>query len=44
LDTKQKIEEQIFLLKEVLSNDLENKENLEYIDLRVEGKVIYKTK
>jgi cell division septal protein FtsQ len=44
LDTRQNIEEQISLLKEVLEGSIENKDKLEYVDLRVEGKVIYKTK
>jgi cell division septal protein FtsQ len=44
LDTRQNIEEQISLLKEVLGGSIENKDKLEYVDLRVEGKVIYKTK
>lgn len=44
LDTRQNIEDQISLLKEVLEGDIENKDNLEYVDLRVGGKVIYKTK
>jgi cell division septal protein FtsQ len=44
LDTKQNIEEKLSLLKEVLEGDIENKENLEYIDLRVTGKIIYRTK
>lgn len=44
LDTRQDIEDQIYLLREVLEGDMENKDKLEYIDLRVEGKVIYKTK
>ena len=39
------IDNQIELLKEILNSSLsdEEKENLDYIDLRVEGKAIYKT-
>lgn len=39
----QEIEDQILLLKEVLETEIRNREELNYLDLRIEGKVIYKS-
>jgi cell division septal protein FtsQ len=41
-DLDRKLENQISLLKKVITEEIENRKGLEYVDLRIEGKVIYR--